>query len=775
MLSFPLFYGSSRGRDFFSNLVSNSLEDSQLKGAIAIVMLAIPVLIAGTICSLLGLTRSTVWIPKNRWAASKNLPVCVHRLYQRLTAGNGDRNFDLYSVLFILLPGIIFTASSIYRHLRHRRIDLAESLKEVGNSFGMVALIALSFFLVPVSRHGPILKVLGWNPARAVRLHIWCGRVIVIGSLVHGIMHMFRWKYTGEGIWSVLLPPSSCWTLGANNGVELHCANEETECSCYAHFRNLTGFVAGLGLVVIFATSLNVVRRRFYRLFYMSHVLAAPIVLFGIIFHYNRAILYISPSLIYYVATSLPTIMESRRKCQLGVKILSVERISASLQVGKPQRPCISLTIEASDAAIQQYGSGYYVKLTAPVISTLSHPFTINKVPGKSRQLRIIFRVMGTFTNQLAKHLCSGDKLPLLHVDGYHGASDRVSQVLQHDVAVFLAGGIGITPYLTLLEEVSSILSSQQASSTSPRYPTKKIVLHWICRDFGLVDYVCREYIEPLLASRAGFQIQIQIVVHRTGIICGQSEINAVTSYSDIPHSNVSTEMVWEDGNVGSGTTQDSSAVSPGFPFTPSRFATGTRSTISSNCLPFVAFTTIAWSGLALTWYIYSNVQQEEQVLQRAYAPIAILLLGALVSRIANVLPISFSEQPHKKQAARHCDRKWWAAIAFGGDEEVVEKGSCEKKPLSLKMSSLESYASLSSDEENQDVKRMTMKTDGRPTVGELLDSVDAAQYPGIFCCGPTALSQEIHRAAEERCVLRAQQRDPGSSFIAVYDEAFLM
>ena len=86
--------------------------------------------------------------------------------------------------------------------------------------------------------------------------------------------------------------------------------------------------------------------------------------------------------------------------------------------------------------------------------------------------------------------------------------------MLGHDVAIMISGGIGITPYLSLLEEVSLMT---RASVAPVNFATKKVILHWMCREAALIDYVSQEYFEPLMQSTISSRLHIDIIVHNTG------------------------------------------------------------------------------------------------------------------------------------------------------------------------------------------------------------------------------------------------------------------
>jgi Ferric reductase like transmembrane component/Ferric reductase NAD binding domain len=492
------------------------------------------------------------------------------------------------AVIFLVIPLTIYTAATIHRHLSGKeKMSLDDELMDVGNAFGMSATVALSVVLIPVSRHSPLLRMLSsWSPAHAIYLHHMAGRLVVIGGLIHGCMHTYRWTILqGHGFFEMIVPPRHCWTMTSNNDDDvrnLHeghdsgqeaehaAADDDDENFCYEKFRNLTGALAGVALVVLaVTTTFSWIRRRFYTLFWSCHVLAAPLVYIMVILHYEKAILYVAGGVLYYLATSVPVWWEMTNKASLCcnstsnninmtvVPIVAVQRIptgggssdgngGATDTAATATTSCVmSVTIQVDPMALERFRAGQYVRLVAPEISILAHPFTINLCPlslqhqqqhgpeantstttstneddvangggtGHHYYMQIIFRATGHFTKQLAQRLLVMNTnnatlqerpLPVLQLDGFHGPSNRLrTALLEHDVVLIVAGGIGITPYLSLLHQLHQnlVASLLRAKDTHQRrqFRTKRVVFHWMCRDEALIDYIKREYFAPLL------------------------------------------------------------------------------------------------------------------------------------------------------------------------------------------------------------------------------------------------------------------------------------
>jgi predicted ferric reductase len=733
-LAYILFGGTASAKSWYAQVAAKHFSDP--KGGVPIVTLVLPLLLAASVATLFNVRVQP--------QPAQSSP--CRSLYKRIQH-HGDLNFNRTSFWFLLLPLVIYLICNIHRHLHGQELGRDDAISEISNAFAVVALLAMSFFLIPVARINPLWALLNWDPASAIRLHIWSGRIIIVGVLMHGCMHMYRWKtISGESIVGLLVPPAFCWTLQESD-YQPTCNDPDTECSCYFHFRNLTGFLALVGLLVISGTTFNSIRRQYYKVFYMTHVLAAPTVLLMAILHWRRSILYMAPSLLYYAATSIPMLTERliKRRNRVGVKIVSVKYI-ASRDI--KARPCVSLTLAASDEALMSFQPGQYVKLLAPEISNISHPFTINRVPGKLHELRIIFRATGSFTQQLATRLTSGSKLPMIQIDGFYGNDNRVEQMLNHDSCVLVAGGIGITPYLSVLQEVASIVAAnrqeEQEDTTIDLRSTREVVLHWVCRDPNLVKYVKAQYFDSLRwnVPKSGFRIRI--IVHDTN------------SHSNSTVSIVDSDQVTQESELA--TENDGACV------TTSRFASGTCHNLFQNVLPFVTFTSIAWIGLWATWELYLNKTFNEEIVGRGWAAIAIVVIALAVSLVANIV-------------ARIMDKFQSQSFHHGLIENIedndlematVEEGIA-KQPLvgGSENGKVDASSSLNPVTFEEKV--------GRPSVHELMKSLDGVQNPGLFICGPKQLTEALREASKERCQIRMRQCINGTPHIAVYEESFTL
>jgi predicted ferric reductase len=707
MLSFALFGGSRWGKDAFSNLASRVFPRDK-KGGVPVLMLAIPVLIAATI--------SLIFAPNANGPTGNRT---TRTIAQRCCMT--PKTFTLWC---LILPSVVYVSSSIYRHFRGHDLSTASKLGEIANAFGMMAVLVLSWLLIPVTRLGPISSFLEWHTIHVTLVHIWSGRLLVVASTLHGSFHMLRWVHQGESLANILKPPISCWK---DTTFQQTCHDSQTECSCYHHFRNFTGLLALLGLLLVGFSSLHFFRRKFYACFLVMHAVITPLTVLAILMHYNRAVLYAAGGSLYFLASSFPIWIERYR--QRSIKIVAVHTFAC------PTRPCVSLTVEASELAIQRYRPGAFCYVKVPSISKIAHPFSVNLVP-RQNKIRIIFRVVGDFTQALEAQLKSTP--PELYFHGYYG-SNLLDQLLRHDVVVVVAAGIGITPYLSLLVELAS--KADLLDSTRRR----KVILHWICRDSQLIDFCHREYFEELGHKPLPSCLSIEIFIHKTR---SEPDQTNVTRYSDEP----------QHGGIENRESHASECIDLGeaplgeTPFSPTVFTVGER--LRNNLAYIAAFSGMTWIGLVVIWTCYINIQHSHEVKGRAYSAFFVGALGLVIGIVANIW----------------CDQRTWdreGAVwnrIVAGDDDVTELDVEDATVISIEMANYKVSTDSRFDATDERAGVTIRQCLGRPTIPEVLEKLKEATFPGLFCCVPPELSQRLRQGIKRE-----------STNAAVYEESFVM
>jgi Ferric reductase NAD binding domain len=85
---------------------------------------------------------------------------------------------------------------------------------------------------------------------------------------------------------------------------------------------------------------------------------------------------------------------------------------------------------------------------------------------------------------------------------------------MTHDHVLIVTGGVAITPFLSLIPNLLGRLQLVEEGTAV----TKKIVLHWACREETLLQYVRDTYLHPMMAqARLVSGLAFEVHIYRTG------------------------------------------------------------------------------------------------------------------------------------------------------------------------------------------------------------------------------------------------------------------
>ncbi|CAH2225550.1 NADPH oxidase 4 isoform X1 [Pelobates cultripes] len=130
---------------------------------------------------------------------------------------------------------------------------------------------------------------------------------------------------------------------------------------------------------------------------------------------------------------------------------------------------------------------GQYIILHCPRVSSLeNHPFTMTMCPKETNGVFAIhMKVVGDWTERLCNLLEADSsqrtenlpifqkrKIPKIYIDGPFGSPSE--EVLNYEVSLCVAGGIGVTPFASILNQ---LLDSWK------HYKLQRLYFVWICRD----------------------------------------------------------------------------------------------------------------------------------------------------------------------------------------------------------------------------------------------------------------------------------------------------
>lgn len=455
--------------------------------------------------------------------------VAIHKKNQ---FGVGQPDFNLMSFWLVFLPGLFLFATSVNQSLHHASHAADEThgytqraVEYVSYLAGWVGTLLISFFLIPVTRHSVLLVAMNWSPVHALRIHVWAGYLAFFFIFLHGIMIVGVWfKWAPGPVYEEIFPPKECWT-GTNTA----------ESRCGGKFYNFTGLVAFTFMAVLWASSFNWFRRKWYRMFYILHIIFGTLSILASIWHYEYIGLYLLPSILYYLASTMPTLVQAlASRFRGGVKILQVVELE---DAGDCLEVRVSMDPSAQNAISSSHPS-LFIKLCVPKISVVWHPFTVYNHPNDATTMRMLFRPIGPFTKALRSRLLDANERPVTLIDGFYRGNDHVQQALMcHDHVTIVAGGVALTPFLSM---IFAILRGLQANSTTStdtadakkETPTlRSLTLVWSCREAGLLSFIKYTYLNDMASMASSIpEFVFKIKIHFTG---GKTLNPSTTSVQD--------------------------------------------------------------------------------------------------------------------------------------------------------------------------------------------------------------------------------------------------
>jgi len=233
-------------------------------------------------------------------------------------------------------------------------------------------------------------------------------------------------------------------------------------------YGSIYGFLAFLCFVTMFATAWEPIRRHLFELFRFTHYLAIPGVVLA--FLHSRDFFYagIVPFALYIIDFLIRTYRQWFRVGTVTATVINSDGVRITKLV-------CQIAPEFS------YNAGDYAFISLPQVSTLQwHPFSMSSAPGDANHtftFHILDMGPGTFTHDIAEH---ADKLTTIRIDGPYGKLGV--PVAKYENIFLAAGGIGITPLISLLDD----LCKRHQRGQMPQLKT--VTLVWTCKHRGAFD-----------------------------------------------------------------------------------------------------------------------------------------------------------------------------------------------------------------------------------------------------------------------------------------------
>uniref|UniRef100_A0A3Q1IJ15 NAD(P)H oxidase (H2O2-forming) n=1 Tax=Anabas testudineus TaxID=64144 RepID=A0A3Q1IJ15_ANATE len=313
----------------------------------------------------------------------------------------------------------------------------------------------------------------------AIDFHRFMAMTAIILAVVHSLGHvvnLYIFSISDLNILSCLFPK-----VLPNNGSELPLKWS------WWFFQTVPGMTGVLLLFVfsfMYVFASHYFRRISFRGFWITHYLYV-IVYTLVIIHGSFALLQEPRFYIYLIPPALLFLLD---------KLISLSRKKVEIPVVRAELLPSGVThLEFKRPQGFVYRSGQWVRIACLMLGTDEyHPFTLTSAPHEET-LSLHIRAVGPWTSQL-RELYTEESLlelgayPKLYLDGPFGEGHQ--EWIDFEVSVLVGGGIGVTPFTSILKDLVF------KSSIKSKIQCKKVYFIWVTRtqrQFEWVSDIIRE------------------------------------------------------------------------------------------------------------------------------------------------------------------------------------------------------------------------------------------------------------------------------------------
>ncbi|KAJ7793934.1 hypothetical protein B0H14DRAFT_3558649 [Mycena olivaceomarginata] len=344
------------------------------------------------------------------------------------------------------------------------------------NRYGWIAISQVPFIFALGAKNNVLGTALGVGYEKLNFLHRFVARLAIISAHLHGFGYIYKWCLSKTFM-------------------------EEIKAS-----KNYFGLCMLISFDCILLTSLAVVRKRAYNIFFYSHLVALNVLLACAANHYPQLIPYVLATVVIYGLDKLLRMVKTRFTTatirpipQLGVTRIEIPGLNKGWRAGQHVR------VQVLSSAMGFLGWAQ------------THPFTIASESGSQEGLVLLCKKTGTWTHKLfaAASMSQAEwgvgRNVRVTIEGPYGGPG-FTMFNSFSAAVFVVGGSGITFALSAIQELI-----QQDSRGESR--VRVIRLIWIVQDASSLQPLIPQFGAMIHHST---NARLTISVHYTRAVMGE-------------------------------------------------------------------------------------------------------------------------------------------------------------------------------------------------------------------------------------------------------------
>lgn len=329
-------------------------------------------------------------------------------------------------------------------------------LENAALRIGLVGNFCLVFLFFPVTRASSLLPLIGLTSESSVRYHIWMGHITMFVFTVHGLLYFLYWASINR------FDEVIKW---ASQGAS-----------------NVAGEISLLAGLLMWVTSYNPIRRKFYEVFFYTHQLYTLFLIFFALHVGTGHFFWNLPGVYLFVLDRYLRFLQSSS----NIQVISARVLPSAYEITfAKSRGC-------------NYSALSSLFLNIPTVSRLQwHAFTIiSSSRLEPDSMSVVIKKEGKWTTKLYDVLAAEDPSPSVlraAVEGPYGPN--TNHFLNYDSLLLVSGGSGITPFFGMIRELLHI------AATVPKEHRHIPDVHLICAFKNSADFKMLDLMLPVTGT----------------------------------------------------------------------------------------------------------------------------------------------------------------------------------------------------------------------------------------------------------------------------------
>ncbi|KAI8789215.1 G-protein coupled receptor 126, partial [Biomphalaria glabrata] len=323
-------------------------------------------------------------------------------------------------------------------------------------------------------------------------MHLYIAFLAILFTLIHCIGHLINFYH-------IATQPSSDLNCYFTEYFRSSHILASFQYWTYETITGLTGVALVLLLVVLYVFATPFARRNVFKYFRASHNLYIPIYIL-VFLHGHQRLVQVPLWPNFFVGPLILFVLD---------KLVSVSRNKVLLPVHRATLlPSGVISLLIKKPLSFNYQSGQWVRVACPLLGEGEyHPFTLTSAPHEEF-ISLHIRAVGPWTTNFRQlfdpNITTKSNIPKIYLDGPFGESHQ--DWYRFPVSVLVGGGIGITPFASILKDIAH--RSREVS----QIPCQKVYFIWVTRTQQSFEWMTEIIRQVEAADTAGF-VDVHICV----------------------------------------------------------------------------------------------------------------------------------------------------------------------------------------------------------------------------------------------------------------------